>query len=121
MIVRAVGGLPSDTGPPQGLIVDYLVHPHDADAFGALLSAAAAALIARGVNRIYAVSTLPLCQRVLRAHGFVSPSTPLLGRWVTGNVKWFTYAAQAESSTAVPGQWHLTLGDCDLDDAWVRS
>ncbi|MCX6537576.1 MAG: GNAT family N-acetyltransferase [Acidobacteria bacterium] len=120
MIVRVVDALSNNARSPQGLIVDYLVHPGDAAAFGALLSEAASTLVARGVNRIYAISTLPACQRVLRARGFLSPSTPLLGRWVKGNTKWFTYTAKAVSSLPVPAEWHLTLGDCDLDYAWFR-
>lgn len=120
MIVRVVDAPSNDARPPQGLIVDYLVHPDDTGAFGALLSEAASTLVARGVNRIYAISTLPACQRVLRARGFLSPSTPLLGRWLKGNTKWFTHTAKAESSSPVPAGWHLTLGDCDLDYAWFR-
>ena len=120
MIVRVVEALSSNARPPQGLIVDYLVHPDDTDAFGALLSEAASMLVARGVNRIYAISTVPACQRVLRARGFLSPSTPLLGRWITGNTKWFTFVAKPGVLSPLPGDWHLTLGDCDLDYAWVR-
>jgi len=120
MIVRVVDALSNAARPPQGLIVDYLVHPDDTAAFRALLSEAASTLVARGVDRIYAISTLPACQRVLRARGFLSPATPLLGRWLKGNAKWFTYTAKADFSSPVPAEWHLTLGDCDLDYAWFR-
>ena len=120
MIVRVVDALSNAARPSQGLIVDYLVHPDDTTAFGALLSEAASTLVDRGVNRIYAISTLPACQRVLRARGFLSPATPLLGRSLKGNTKWFTYAAREGTSSPVPAKWHLTLGDCDLDYAWLR-
>jgi GNAT superfamily N-acetyltransferase len=120
MIVRVVDALSNDARPPQGLIVDYLVHPDDTAAFGALLSEAASTLVARGVNRIYAISTLSACQRVLRARGFLSPSTPLLGRWLESNTKWLTFIAKPGVLPPLPGDWHVTLGDCDLDFAWVR-
>ncbi|MEI6667384.1 MAG: GNAT family N-acetyltransferase [Acidobacteriota bacterium] len=118
MIVRVVDSASNPARPPHGLIVDYLVDPDDADSFGALLAEAGSALVGRGVNRIYALSTLPACQRVLRRRGFVSPSTPLLGRWVQGNTKWLTCKGLGEDSSAVASAWHLTLGDCDLDYAW---
>jgi len=118
MIVRVIEALSNGTRPTDGLIVDYLVHPHDTDAFATLLSHAASMLVDRGVNRIYAISTLPACQRVLRTCGFLSPSTPLLGRWIKGNTKWLTYTAKTESPSPVAAAWHLTLGDCDLDYAW---
>ena len=120
MIVRVVEDRSNHAHAPHGLIVDYLMHPDDAAAFGALLSGAGSRLVARGVNRIYAISTLPACQRVLRAHGFLTPSTPLLGRWIKGNTKWLTYVAKPGVASPLAAAWHLTLGDCDLDYAWFR-
>lgn len=120
MIVRAVENRSRGGRAPHGLIVDYLAHPEDGAAFGVLLSSAGSALAARGVSRIFAMSTLPACQRALRARGFLAPSTPWLGRWMAGNTKWLTYTAKAVLPAPVSGQWHLTLGDCDLDYAWVR-
>jgi GNAT superfamily N-acetyltransferase len=119
MIVRAVDATSAGSKPPAGLIVDYLVRPDDADAFGALLADAARILTARGISRLYAVSTLPACERILRTRGFLSPSTPLLGRWLAGNTKWLTYVTAPGVSPQPPSDWHLTIGDCDLDDAWM--
>jgi GNAT superfamily N-acetyltransferase len=120
MIVRVVPPGSTKPGAPQGLIVDYLVHPDDAQAFGALLSEAASILIDRGVRRIYCLSTAPRCQHLLGSRGFLSPATPLMGRALRGNWKWLTYNAKPAQPVADPASWFLTMGDCDLDYAWFQ-
>jgi hypothetical protein len=120
LIVRVVPPGSKAKGATQGLIVDYLVHPDDADAFGALLAEAASVLIGRGARRIYCLSTSPACQHLLGLRGFFSPATPLMGRALRGNWKWLTYNARTEHPVADPASWFLTLGDCDLDYAWFQ-
>lgn len=119
MVVRDVQPLSTGTPPGDGLIVDYLVPPDDPAVFQALLHEAVSSLLATGVRRIYCLSTVPACQRVLASHGFLSPSTPVLGQRLQGNTKWLTL-----TTTGTPpvdaAAWHLTLGDCDLDHAWYR-
>lgn len=119
MIVRVVGSLSGDARPPHGLIVDYLVRPDDRAAFGSLLSEAASLLIDRGATRIYCISTVAACRRVLASHGFLSPSTPVLGRRLRGDTKWLTFATAADVPAVDAAAWYLTIGDCDVDYTWV--
>ena len=120
MVVRPVQPMSDGAPPRDGLIVDYLVPPGEPAVFQALLHEAVPFLLDAGVRRIYCLSTVPACQRVLARHGFLSPSTPVLGRRLRGNTKWLTFTAAAESLPADPASWHLTLGDCDLDHVWYR-
>jgi GNAT superfamily N-acetyltransferase len=119
MVVRDVRPLSDGTPPRDGLIVDYLVPPDDPAVFQALLHGAVSSLLATGVRRISCLSTVPACQRVLTSHGFLSPSTPVLGRRLQGNTKWLTFTTTGTSPIDA-GSWHLTLGDCDLDYVWYR-
>jgi hypothetical protein len=121
MVVRPVRPLSGAGTARDGLIVDFLVAPDDAAAFQALLREGVGALVDAGVRRIYCVSTLPACRRVLASHGFLSPSTPLLGRRLRGNVKWLTVAAAPGAPQVDATAWHLTLGDCDLDQVWYQA
>jgi GNAT superfamily N-acetyltransferase len=120
MVVRPVQPMSDGALPRDGLIVDYLVPPGEPAVFQALLHEAVSSLIEAGVRRIYCLSTVPACRRVLAWHGFLSPSTPVLGRRLRGNTKWLTFTTAAGSLPADPASWHLTLGDCDLDHAWHR-
>jgi GNAT superfamily N-acetyltransferase len=120
MVVRAVPPMTPETPPQDGLIVDYLVPPDDPAVFHALLREAVGQLTESGVRRIHCLSTVPACQRVLATHGFLSPSTPVLGRRLHGGTKWLTFTSAAPALPAGAASWHLTLGDCDLDHVWHR-
>jgi GNAT superfamily N-acetyltransferase len=111
----------SDTAPgAQGLIVDYLMGPGDADVFAGLLGVAANWMLDAGAKRIACLSTVPSFERVLRRSGFFSPSTPLIGRAFRHNTKWLTYHSKVDPSLVDPSRWYLTLGDCDLDEVWYQ-
>jgi len=111
----------SDTAPgTQGLVVDYLVGPGDADVFVGLLGAAANWLLEGGAKRIACLSTVPAFERVLRGAGFFAPNTPLIGRAFRHNTKWLTYHSKVDPSLVDPSGWYLTLGDCDLDEVWYQ-
>jgi GNAT superfamily N-acetyltransferase len=111
----------SDTAPStQGLIVDYLVGPEDADVFAGLLGAAGNWLLDGGAKRIACLSTVPAFERVMRRAGFFSPNTPLIGRAFRHNTKWLTYHSKVDPSLVDPSRWYLTLGDCDLDEVWYQ-
>jgi hypothetical protein len=120
MVVRTVPPMTAGTPPRDGLIVDYLVPPGDSAVFRALLHEAVMSLVESGVRRIHCLSTVPACQRVLASHGFLSPSTPVLGRRLTGNTRWLTFTTTSGTLPADAASWHLTLGDCDLDHVWPR-
>ena len=119
MVARVVTPM-SGARPTQGLIVDHLVAPGDAASFKALLTGATNWLAEQGARRIFCIATPLTLQRVLRSRGFVSPSTPLLGRFVSGNTKWLTYATTPASVIVEGLDWYLTLGDCDVDAAWFQ-
>jgi GNAT superfamily N-acetyltransferase len=104
----------------QGLIVDYLVGPEDADVFAGLLGAAGNWLLDGGAKRIACLSTVPAFERVMRRAGFFSPNTPLIGRAFRHNTKWLTYHSKVDPSLVDPSRWYLTLGDCDLDEVWYQ-
>jgi GNAT superfamily N-acetyltransferase len=111
----------SDTAPgAQGLLVDYLVGPQDADVFAGLLGVAVNALLDAGAKRIACLSTVPSFERVLRGAGFFAPATPIIGRAFRHNTKWLTYHSKVDPSLVDPSRWYLTLGDCDLDEVWYQ-
>ncbi len=120
MIVRVVRGT-SGGKPSQGLIVDYLVHPDDTGAFTALLSEASSVLLDDGAERIYCISTSPRIERALVSRGFLSPTTPVIGRALRANNKWLTYYSKTKPDPVDPAAWFLTMGDCDIDYAWYQS
>jgi len=118
MIVRVVCPAPGGTRRPVGLIVDALTAPGDTAAFRALLGEAVRVLAADHVSRVFCLATDPAQQTALAARGFLSPETPLVGRWMTGNTKWLTCITNAGAAWVTPAEWYLTLGDCDVDYAW---
>jgi GNAT superfamily N-acetyltransferase len=120
MIVRAVRPVSARSARTDGLIVDYLLHPDDADTFAALLGEAARVLRDAGAERLYCISTSRQSQRVLTSRGFLSPGTPLLGRLLRSNVKWLTFTQAPGAGRIDPAAWFLTMGDCDIDYAWHR-
>lgn len=101
-----------------GLIVDVLARPDDAGAFKAMLSEAGRHLIELGARRLYCLATPQAWRRVLARHGFLSAGTPVLGARLESQTKWLTLFT-TESSVPEPGDWFVTLGDCDLDLAWA--
>lgn len=103
-----------------GLIVDVLARPDDAGAFAAMLSEAGRHLVELGATRLYCLVTPPAWRRVLGRHGFLTADTPLLGARLQSQTKWLT-CFTSESSVPDPGDWFVTLGDCDLDLAWTAS
>jgi hypothetical protein len=101
-----------------GLIVDVLARPDDSGAFGAMLSEASRRLIELGAGRLYCLATPAAWRRVLGRHGFLSADTPLVGTRLRSQTKWLTLFT-ADSGVPDPGDWFVTLGDCDLDLAWA--
>jgi GNAT superfamily N-acetyltransferase len=102
----------------HGLFVDFLVEKGDREAFAALVSDGVRTLMREGVDRIYCLSTDSEWQRLLKSRGFLSSTTPLLGRRLGSQDKYLTYRTESASLTIDPSAWYLTLGDCDLDLAW---
>lgn len=113
MIGRCAG-----PGGRDGLIVDFLVAPGDVSAFTAMLRTACHDLVQRGARRLYCLATPPELRRVLRAHGFVSPETPVLAPLFTRYSLGYTWYRGGGDAPDSPGDWYLTLGDCDLDLSW---
>jgi GNAT superfamily N-acetyltransferase len=105
-------------GRSHGLLVDFLVEKGDDEALGALLSTGVRTLIGEGAGRVYCLATDPDCERLLKSRGFMSSTTPLLGRRLNSQNKYLTYRTQSNSPAIDPAKWYLTLGDCDLDLAW---
>jgi hypothetical protein len=118
MVVRSVAASEQPRRHGVGLIVDYLTAPGDLETLGALLAEGGRVLRANNVRRIYCLATPPAHRRALGRRTFLSPETPVLGRFLQAQTKWLTYFADRDCGLGDPAEWFLTLADCDLDYAW---
>ena len=103
-----------------GLIVDALARPDDSAAFAAMLAEAARRLLELGAVRLHCLVTPLRWRQVLARRGFLAADTPLVGARLRSQTKWLT-CFSAEAGVPEPGDWFVTLGDCDLELAWAGS